>query len=522
MLREIQGKILAPLGVVVRRPNKIPTMAFLSLCRSHSRRVRSNLGMKRQVLRFRWSPFSLVCMILLSIMRPTQALVVSNHSTSTTTTTTTRVVHLIVLVHGWMGNPQEMGYLQHALERQVHERQQLRATTTTTTTRTTPPPPPKVVVHSATCNRDRTFDGIAAGGTRLADEVNNLIQHYLSFNGDSADTTTTTTVSLSFVGNSLGGLYARHALSQIPFLQSQPPQPTDSDASSCTAPPPPRVRPAVFCTTATPHLGVSQHTYIPLYRWTESLIAHAMQPTGRDLFRFTSVIQDMTVRDEFVQPLLAFEHRVAHANAHQTDFQVPTATASFVSPHSQSRHYIVTDGATGSSTTPSLAVETRPPASQPSSPPGKTNGATLNSTQLADRLDAMGWRKLFWDVRSTLPSLPLPQSRMLGAANRNPLERVVQYGETPRPTGYTSQQVYDHVTASSNQLVLVPLGHTMLVANSKSNLYAWINAAGRPIMEWVAQDLLHRILAVDDDHSHSCAVNTHNDDNTTPKPMTGR
>ena len=464
------------------------------------------------------------------MMRPTRALVVSNHSTSPTTT---RVVHLIVLVHGWMGNPQEMGYLQHALERQVHERH-LRATTTRTSTQqqlAAPPSPPKVVVHSATYNRDQTFDGIAAGGTRLADEVNDLIQHFLVSNeDDSVDPTaaTTTTVSLSFVGNSLGGLYARHALSQIPFLQSHPtPQTTpptdDSDASSSCNTARPRVRPAVFCTTATPHLGVSQHTYVPLYRWTESLIAHAMQPTGRDLFRFTSVIQDMTVREEFVQPLLAFEHRLAHANAHQTDFQVPTATAAFVSPHSYSRHYMVQkDGGSASSTTPSLAVETRPPASQPSSPPGKTDGATLNSTQLADRLDAMGWRKLFWDVRSTLPSLPLPKSRMLGAANRNHLERVVRYGETPRPTGYTSQQVYDHVTASSNQLVLFPLGHTMLVANSKSKFYAWINAAGRPIMEWVAQDLLHRILAVDDDHSHSCAVNTHNDDNTTPQPMTGR
>ena len=217
------------------------------------------------------------------------------------------------------------------------------------------------------------------------------------------------------------------------------------------------------------------------------------------------------------------EHRVAHANAHQTDFQVPTATAAFVSPHSQSRHYIVTDGAFATSTNPlgHLAVETRPEAQ----PPG-TDCETLNSIQLADRLDAMGWRKLFWDVRSTLPTLPWPTLHMLKTADRsNPLEQVVQYGETPRATGYTSQQVHDHVTSSSNQLVLFPLGHTMLVANSKSKFYAWINAAGRPIMEWVAQDLLHRILAVDDDHSHSSSLKPtpHKDDTeTTPKPWTAK
>jgi hypothetical protein len=131
----------------------------------------------------------------------------------------------------------------------------------------------RFVVYSSTVNEGRTSDGIAAGGSRLATEVTDIIESHRAHSKQ---------VTLSFVGNSLGGLYSRYALSEIDLSTAEP---------------------FVFCTTATPHLGVSQHTYVPLPRWGEWVVAHSMWPTGRDLFQYTPVIHDMALDPKFKAPL---------------------------------------------------------------------------------------------------------------------------------------------------------------------------------------------------------------------------
>ena len=455
-------------------------------------------------------------------------------------------IHLIVLVHGWMGNPSEMGYLQQSLEREAkkqqqkqQQEQQWQSQESQTTSITTIPEqeepvvvvsstePVTIIVHSATCNEDRTFDGIAAGGTRLAQEVNRLMETLIMEEQDGKNNNHhhPQSISLSFVGNSLGGLYARYALSQIPSI------PTTADPSSSSSSSSSRfvVRPAVFCTTATPHLGVSRHTYLPIPGLAETVIANVLQQTGRDLLRSSSsseIIQEMTILPEFVQPLLAFESRIAHANAHQTDFQVPTATAAFVNIHSQSRHTVVASSTTTTLSSCSatdtdrdceeeeqeegadrfwkLTLDTIPNRSHrirssSSSRARNGNGGStqINSTELAECLDSMGWRKVFWDVRSTLPSVPMffsllsspfhdqqqPQNN-----NNNNKDKVEE-----EKSWYTSSELYHRFT-SSDRLVLLPLGHTMMVANSKSQWYSRLNAGGRPIMDWVARDLVQQIL----------------------------
>ena len=62
----------------------------------------------------------------------------------------------------------------------------------------------QVLVHSASANEGRTRDGVAAGGRRLAAEVEQLVAD----GGGSLRT-------ISLVGNSLGGLYARHAAAEL-------------------------------------------------------------------------------------------------------------------------------------------------------------------------------------------------------------------------------------------------------------------------------------------------------------------
>ena len=132
-------------------------------------------------------------------------------------------IHLIVLVHGIFGSPLEMGNLQEFLVEQGAKR-------------TIDDPAAndhQFVVHSTGCNEGRTHDGLAAGGTRIADEINEWLAATRRTHGKSR-------ISLSMVGNSLGGLYARYALSKIHWK--------DADTNETI------LHPEIFCTTVTPHV----------------------------------------------------------------------------------------------------------------------------------------------------------------------------------------------------------------------------------------------------------------------------
>ena len=451
-------------------------------------------------------------------------------------------VHLIVLVHGWMGNPQEMRYLQTTLQSQAqqiteqqkplhHNHQDY------------------FIVHSATANDGKTMDGIAAGGSRLAREVNDMVekiaqqqqqqrqekQHHKSL------------ITLSFVGNSLGGLYARYALSKIHF----------DDGKQKHHHHPHHLQPKVFCTTATPHLGVSQHTYIRIPRAIEYLVATAMLPTGRDLFRFSHVIQNMATQTKFVHPLMQFPTRLVYANAYQTDFQVPTATAAFLDPHNtqDANHCFVGGGVvttmnsqknkekkSSSSSMEVLRVQTiqRRKVNDSSvavdddddDDDDDDTEIVLSSSEIAQRLDDIGWTKVFCDVKDHLWSLRVP-SFLLSFSNNNngsssssnqlvPLNVPATDNNndsttTTNNTSETSSSSSSSSGSSSNKKkkyltsaqlctwlgshqgrLSIPFGHTVMVANSKNEAYAKFNAAGRPLMDQLAAEILHDILHEDD------------------------
>jgi hypothetical protein len=262
---------------------------------------------------------------------------------------------------------------------------------------------------------------------------------------------------------SQGGLYARYALSEIPSLQ---PDSVTSDSI--------QVEPRVFCTTATPHLGVSQHTYLPLPRSIEYVIANAMQPTGRDFFRYTNVIQHLATDPIFVSPLQRFRKRIAYANAYQTDFQVPTSTAAFLSATNSAhrRLEILKDN-----DFVSLAVETPVDNTLLETLKTKRSSIPASSDELAQRLDALGWTKVL--CLPPLASIPNP----------------FRWSTTPDPTSkneYTSSELLRTYARTSDRLY-APFGHTVLVANAKSDFYARANSAGRPIMDKLADRLIDEI-----------------------------
>jgi Putative serine esterase (DUF676) len=287
-------------------------------------------------------------------------------------------IHCIVLVHGWMGNSKELSYLQSRL---IEEAATISSSNNVTTT-TTSTNIPICLVYSSIINEGKTNDGIVSGGQRLAYEINqwmkeireqivceqlqlqqqqqesNSIQKYINYN-----------LSLSMIGNSLGGLYARYALRDIQFQFHG----TTNSANGMIH----DIYPAVFCTTCTPHLGVgATHLFIPniVPLWIQTIIAKIIGPTGIDLFRVPNrtkhlssssssssqhppvtstttstwddnnsshdnnedIIQQMTFRKEYVIPLQNFHRRIALCNTYRTDFQVPCSTAAFLMSSSSS------------------------------------------------------------------------------------------------------------------------------------------------------------------------------------------
>jgi pimeloyl-ACP methyl ester carboxylesterase len=84
----------------------------------------------------------------------------------------TAPTHLTVLVHGFVGQPGDLTYLQSSITKFGKG---------------------KVLAHTARCNLGKTHDGVRAGGERLAEEVRQLVAANPSLQG------------ISFVGNSLGG-----------------------------------------------------------------------------------------------------------------------------------------------------------------------------------------------------------------------------------------------------------------------------------------------------------------------------
>jgi len=192
-----------------------------------------------------------------------------------------------------------------------------------------------LIVHNAVCNEGKTHDGIARGGERLANEIKDVVLAEVNARRDELEVNADSgliDVTLSMTGNSLGGLYTRYAIASLVEALQTPSSGDDDLSSDCefnmvldeTI----RIRFNVFCTTASPHLGCADHTYIPLPRAAEIGLGNSMGETGRDLFRTNGLLYDMATSRRFLMPLAAFRRRIAYANAYGTDFPVPVSDVS--------------------------------------------------------------------------------------------------------------------------------------------------------------------------------------------------
>lgn len=269
-------------------------------------------------------------------------------------------------------------------------------------------------VQTCVCNTGRTNDGIQAGGDRVATEVRRFLlrveeQHQWHVAGGDAYKQLKE-ITISLIGYSLGGLYARYALPQI----LQPLQEGEHDESSASVKAPILI-PKVFCTIATPHLGSNGHTYVPIPQPVR-LVFGWLSRTVRDLFQQTSLLHRTVSDSTFVEPLLRFERRIAYANAMKNDIMVPTSTAAFITPSSPLEHFVVDDrdckgnindnGIDGSNSihnNPFVVLVVETPAEhgllrEQLERDQQSDWSPLSKRwDHARRLDAMGWSKVFVD-----------------------------------------------------------------------------------------------------------------------------
>jgi hypothetical protein len=387
-----------------------------------------------------------------------------------------------------------------------------------------------VILHTPICNERKTDDGVVSGGERLVAEIRQFIEKELAGrrrvatsnnHNNSSNDNRLPRITISLLGNSLGGLYARYALAK---LSEECSLTTDAVTGQVrlTLDGQHRVDFNVFCTTATPHLGVASHTFLPIPRTAEISVARAMRSTGKDLFRCNDLLRRMATTAEFLHPLGSFRRRIAYANAYGTDFPVPVHTAAFLNEASASPHYFEeteepradenaatmeadADGLIiaqvytprretdwGYSFAPSRAVaagasrvDTISPRSFSGISTDTSNGETdgnddeddeeedtvvwahdMDETDelelMSQSLDTLGWRKVFVDARKNMPKIPL-----FGLSTRSSSNSSINLEDVSNHSSEGDNSVADDRQARSESIARLKSSKGLLIESKE-------------------------------------------------------
>jgi len=273
-------------------------------------------------------------------------------------------------------------------------------------------------------------------------------------------------------------------------------------------------------------------------------------------FRLNDLIKTMCTCPTYLEPLALFKKRIAYANAYHTDFVVPTRTAAFLNKDSTYPHYIsdiapsAKDNAMNSNNGEADAIKNdlivatlhtpRRERKKANSTVGRTSCITENSgvrdkydydrptntdelLEMSTALDELGWKKVFVDIRSTLPYVPIPRIGKMGGVDRlsyaleldyrtsGELDCCLEEGEKEesdsspsiarsvlsyknRRNALQSRDVAIAFSSPDNNILSFPIGHNMMVADSSNIMSEFIYKGGRPIMDKLGSDLVNEIL----------------------------
>jgi len=353
-------------------------------------------------------------------------------------------------------------------------------------------------------------------------------------------------ITLSVVGNSLGGLYSRYAVAKLKDILQSEHQTTHLkdkvDAKANLDDMFIQNTPLffnIFCTTASPHLGVADHTYFPIPRTAEVGMAYAMGITGLDLFRVNKLVKNMATSPYFLEALSLFRKRILYANAFSTDFVVPTGTAAILHPKSSSMHRFADDDDDDQlfyrenqmiiATLHTISNNDEQMVQQ-----SIDEGEDEELVEMTKKLDALGWKKVFVDMRGEIPiGIPLPtigfttwMPNVLSIPRPSVLLRSgsssasLDMDAMPRTKALFSVESSHNITTTTTRTssitsrtvqskeiikmfgvskpgigMKLPIAHNMIVAHTKPNSRLnSLNRRGQPVMDSLAQELVHEVL----------------------------
>ena len=232
-------------------------------------------------------------------------------------------------------------------------------------------------------------------------------------------------------------------------------------------------------------------------------------------------MKTMAISEEFVGPLGTFRKRIAYANAFGTDFPVPAETAAFLSDQSTyPHHFSIEEMEKDDDSCDRLVVsETGLVVATLHTPPNEA-GACLNEehedelVQMSTRLDALGWKKVFVDIRKEVPRIAIP--RRLSKGLRTSLLGSKSTGDLSFPNNSSEEDVRESIHDLKQKKVVesrevaksvkedpadpyhrlhLPVGHNMIVAFSRTRISTFMNKGGRPVVDALAKELVEDIFA---------------------------
>ncbi len=410
------------------------------------------------------------CFALMMLLLPLFVAGIAVNDKQCTLPPRTTFHHFVVLVHGYMGSDREQEYLEEALTKESSKLIDSNGDESCYSNRH------QLTVLKSKANVKVSTDGIAMGGKRLAAEIKEWIGKQTTEIEKSKENLaqSSNVFTFSLVGNSLGGLYGRYALAELDFFDG------DEDKKKS-------IMPLIFCTTSSPHIGVSRETFIELPRWVEPHVATVFQQqTMDDLFmvKNSTVIKDMCLNpspetsddtNDYLYPLQQFQKRIALANAYKTDFLVSVSSGAFLSKASDSMHHHQESDTSSTRLMRdmdhvALQVVTKPSSSETTeSRDDDAEDESEESTlgKCVNSLDKLGWHKIFIDTRDILPDFV-----------------KISTPELERQATYTSRDLKEHF---ENYGTLLPIAHPLNMANSKTDWYREMTKSGQPIVDALAE-----------------------------------
>lgn len=162
---------------------------------------------------------------------------------------------------------------------------------------------------------------------------------------------------------------------------------------------------------------------------------------------------------------------------------MPTSTAAFLDQHSSSSHSL-------------RCQDYCQPFIVAVANTDKNNEILLKKEEADDKimslkLDAMGWEKVFIDVREYIPGFTIPFAKKTSREKLNDFIQSRVEKMDQEVVNIEARELYKLMRGSEKKQL--PVGHQVMIANSKNEAYKHYTKTGRPVMDHLGQEIVEAL-----------------------------